>query len=477
MASYSRQGTGLTGRPKGSPPPRRMTIPFAQKAKLPPPENPALKQAVYPVYLLKWEKLKAFLEERFPGYTFQERRVNNDHYLFEIPEDLTQAYAARLDTAEPNLLTKPEAELYVPFRDLYPACQGPKTHNILSDDVLRKWLGDQSSIDPLTSTRNGAIATKADPICRFIFISGGNSREPLKISRRMLTRILTYHQVMPCYLDFMSVFGLSKSARELRFSGFRAQVLLKNPAPDSAIPDLGRSGRHFQMCYNLKSVARVPDEKRVLWSIRQAAIYHQFDIEKGTALWIVTKGNLEIKDRIKTLTGKDGRAEDRAFDTPEQCLKSSLAVHLLHCHWSTEDWRWYVQSLEDQIDTETEIAVHGPRGNGEAVRGYTSADLQTLQNYQDKMNEIIMILEANNDVLASLRDFYKAMHEDSTFTLGNACCEELTLFAKQIDELKHDSAMQVSRARLLVQITSDRKNLVSWRILINARGGSMLMLK
>ncbi|KAI4288906.1 MAG: hypothetical protein L6R35_001829 [Caloplaca aegaea] len=90
MASYSRQGTGLTGRPKGSPPPRRMTIPFAQKAKLSPPENPALKQAVYPVYELKWEKLKAFLEKRFPGYTFQERRVNNDRYLFEIPEDLTK---------------------------------------------------------------------------------------------------------------------------------------------------------------------------------------------------------------------------------------------------------------------------------------------------------------------------------------------------------------------------------------------------
>ncbi|KAL9021295.1 MAG: hypothetical protein Q9185_001500 [Variospora sp. 1 TL-2023] len=373
-----------------------------------------------------------------------------------------EAYAARLDTAEPNLLTKPEAELYVPFRDLYPLCQGPKTHNILSDDALRKWLGDRSSIDPLTSTRNGAIATKTDPICRFIFISGGNSREPLKISRRMLTRILTYHQVMPCYLDFMSVFGLSKSARELRFSGFRAQVLLKNPTPNSAMPDLGRSGRHFQMCYNLKSVARVPDEKRVVWSIRQAAIYHQFDIEKGTALWIVTKGNLEIKDRIKTLTGKDGRAEDRAFDTPEQCLKSSLAVHLLHCHWSTEDWRWYVQSLEDQIDTETEIAVHGPRGDGEALRVYTSADLQTLQNYQDKMNEVIMVIEANNIVLASLRDFYKAMQGDSTFTLGNACCEDLTLFAKQIDEMKYDSAMQVSRARLLVQITSGRKNLMSF---------------
>lgn len=72
-----------------------------------------------------------------------------------------------------------------------------------------------------------------------------------------------------------------------------------------------------------------------------------------------------------------------------------------------------------------------------------------------------MILEANNDVLASLRDFYKAMTKDTAFTLGNACCEDLALFAKLVDEMKQDSAMHVSRARLLVQITSDRKNLVS----------------
>jgi hypothetical protein len=34
-----------------------------------------LKQATYPVYRLRWEKLKAFLEKRFPEHKFQERRV------------------------------------------------------------------------------------------------------------------------------------------------------------------------------------------------------------------------------------------------------------------------------------------------------------------------------------------------------------------------------------------------------------------
>ncbi|CAL8583951.1 hypothetical protein XPA_009561 [Xanthoria parietina] len=89
MASSSKQGaSGLPGRPKGPLPLRRFTTPFAQQTPKPLP-HPTLKQASHPVYMLKWENLKAILEKRFPGYTFSERRVN-DRYRFDIPEDLTQ---------------------------------------------------------------------------------------------------------------------------------------------------------------------------------------------------------------------------------------------------------------------------------------------------------------------------------------------------------------------------------------------------
>lgn len=172
----------------------------------------------------------------------------------------------------------------------------------------------------------------------------------------MLIRIASYHQVMPEYLDFISVFGQQSSPRELRFSGFREQVLLSKSVKGLSMPSLGRSGQQYQLCYNLKSVACLSAADTTLkqkeWSIRQAAFYHQFDVGHGTTLWIVTKGDLEIKDRLQEMTGKDGRPEDRAFGTPEECFGSSLAVHLLYCHWSTEAWRWYLQWLEDVTDHE-----------------------------------------------------------------------------------------------------------------------------
>jgi hypothetical protein len=172
----------------------------------------------------------------------------------------------------------------------------------------------------------------------------------------MLTQILTFHQVMPVYLDFMSVFGAQSEPRDLRFGGFRKQTTLADPPRGPAVPKLGRSGRQYQLCYNLKSVALKSKDKTNIkfneWSIRQAAIHHQFDIVEGTTLWIVTKGNLDLQERFKELTGKGGRPEDKSFGTLEQCFRSSLAAHLLYCHWSTEDWRGYILWLENVIEEE-----------------------------------------------------------------------------------------------------------------------------
>lgn len=193
------------------------------------------------------------------------------------------------------------------------------------------------------------------------YIYAENSRDQLKTTRSCLAQLLTYHQVMPVYLDFMLVFGAQSDPKDLRFSGFREQTLMRDPPRGPSIPDLGRSGRHFQLCYNLKGVTfkKKNDENTKLdeWSIRQAAIYHQFDIVFGTTVWIVTKGRTDIQQRYKELTSSEGREEDRTFNTLESCFRSSLAAHLLYSHWSTEDWRWYIRWLENVIDAEVSLNV------------------------------------------------------------------------------------------------------------------------
>lgn len=178
----------------------------------------------------------------------------------------------------------------------------------------------------------------------------------------MMTKILTYHQVMPVYLDFMSVFGEYSDQRDLRFSGFREQSMMRKNQTGLVVPGLRRSGRQFQLCYNLKCASLIKADKQApttnVWSIQQAAIHHQFDIIEGTTLWIVTKGHLDLQQRFKELTVRDGQPEDvLSFDTPEDCFRSTLAAHLIYCHWSTDDWRGYIRWLEMVIEYEASATL------------------------------------------------------------------------------------------------------------------------
>ena len=297
------------------------------------------------------------------------------------------------------------------------------------------------------------------------YIHGEHSRSALKISREMVTLIMTYHQVMPTYLDFMQVFGAQSESRDLRFSGFREQTMISTPARGLSIPELGRSGRQFQLCYNLKSVTLKTENTSDIalneWSIRQVAVHHQFDVEQGTTLWILTKGHQDLLERFKELTGKGGRPEGKAFATVEECFRSSLSAHLMYCNWSTEGWRWYIQWLESIIEARTAMALYWPREPGYAHYQYEPHHIQDLQRWADKANEVIMVLESNADVMASLRSYYQTLRKNQDFPLRAGCGDTIQAFAAQVDDMIYDFKMQISRARLLVKIVNDRKELVS----------------
>lgn len=108
------------------------------------------------------------------------------------------------------------------------------------------------------------------------------------------------------------------------------------------------------------------------------------------------------------------------------------------------------------------ISGNRQRIQGVARRHYTSEDLQVIQMYEDKVNEIIMILEANNDIMQSIASFYTNLMKNDDFdaVLKRACMEDVREFAMQVGDMIYDANMQIRRARLLVKITTDRKSLV-----------------
>ncbi|OQU97587.1 hypothetical protein CLAIMM_03497 isoform 3 [Cladophialophora immunda] len=282
-----------------------------------------------------------------------------------------------------------------------------------------------------------------------------------------MCKIFSYHQVMPVYLDFIFVFGAQSEPRDRRFSGFRQHSFLSDPPRGLVIPDLGRSGRLYQLCYNLKTVTLKSEDPKDIslseWSIQPAAIHHQFDIVYGTTLWIVTKGGDDLLERYKSLTGKEGRPENKAFNTLQDSFRSSLAPHLLFCHWSTMNWRWHILWLESVVQKETSMAVLGLRGSGRAQYSYTLRHLQTVQGREDQINEAIMVLEANVDVMQSLCKFYEGLRtrKEIPQTLKDGCDADIATFIAQTNDMISNLKLQIVRANLLVKITKDRKELIT----------------
>jgi hypothetical protein len=73
-----------------------------------------------------------------------------------------------------------------------------------------------------------------------------------------------------------------------------------------------------------------------------------------------------------------------------------------------------------------------------------------------------MILEANVDVMTSLRNFYERLMRNRDFPLIDSC-DDIVTFIVRLDEMIYDSKMHIRRAKLLTCITADRKSLVSCR--------------
>lgn len=109
------------------------------------------------------------------------------------------------------------------------------------------------------------------------------------------------------------------------------------------------------------------------------------------------------------------------------------------------------------------MAVYGPRGQGHAYEQYKPEHIQDVQRRQDKINEIVMVLEANVDVMKSLCKFYTDLRTNPHFprTLKDGCDEDILTFTAQVEDMTYDLKMQIARATVLVKITNDRKEIVS----------------
>ena len=257
-----------------------------------------------------------------------------------------QVYLTKLK-ADKDRLFESEKEASLDFLDLgYSDTEFHRTC-VVNSDRLKEHL------------RKALLPGNSDPKCRFAFVHAEHSRARLKVSYEMFCLLLTYHQVMPTFLDFIFPFGEQEHQKDFHFSGFREEDpwdCRQIPAP---IDQLRRSGKEMRLCYNLRSVERAGSHKHLPWSIRQTAIYHSFDIETGNSFWVTVKGNNCMRDRILNSLSPTNRPK---HESNEDSFAASLESHLLMCDWAGENWQWYINDLETELQKLTRAALFAPIG-------------------------------------------------------------------------------------------------------------------
>ncbi|KAJ0163381.1 hypothetical protein CTA2_3082 [Colletotrichum tanaceti] len=272
----------------------------------------------------------------------------------------------------------------------------------------------------------------------------------------MLLRLVTFYQVMPQFLDFLQVYASRHGRdRELRFSGFRTDKTLTDPVEGTKIPELGRSVRRYQLCFNLKTVSPKDGGN---WKIRQAVFHHQFDVVRGTQLWIVGDPHATLKERITELFPEWNRFPT-SFSTVQRGFATSLQVNIEFAQWATSEWRWHILFLEEIAEELTKPARIREKVHIEKLEPESLSD---VQKWEEKTNDTIMAMESNVNIMRLQQKFYRDLVKDDSFFLKGQreCHDDVKCYVSHMEELICETQMQIMRAKVLVKTVGDRKTIL-----------------
>lgn len=242
------------------------------------------------------------------------------------------------------------------------------------------------------------------------------------------------------------------------------------------MPQLGRSGQDYHMCFNLKSVERTFTNSHMPWSLRQIVVYHSYDTLTGQAFWIILKGNSAMKDDLEKSVPRRQQQDQDSYSTLIQSFSATIQVLLEVCQWTRQGWRWYINHLETRLDQLTEHGVtddiFGSKDSLSSPSPELDADgdipypkmfqfrnLQEAQHVEEKASRALLALKSNVSNIIALKAHYVAVSSNH----GNVWMGTTGLsdFYTKLDEISTELAMHQEALEALVRLAAERKQMVS----------------
>ncbi|KAL8963666.1 MAG: hypothetical protein Q9183_004983, partial [Haloplaca sp. 2 TL-2023] len=159
------------------------------------------------------------------------------------------------------------------------------------------------------------------------------------------------------FVDLLLTFGERIIAQDFFSNCFCQQTRLGNNAHGLQIPERAWSGQDFQICYGLKSVERSEGQVEWPWSIRHYATQHVFDVGNVRSAWFIVKGNRDLETRITSATSSHAPPDFSSYNSVGEAFASALSTHLIMIDCSAENWRWYINFMEDKFRELSEGAI------------------------------------------------------------------------------------------------------------------------
>ena len=98
-----------------------------------------------------------------------------------------------------------------------------------------------------------------------------------------------------------------------------------------------------ELCYIVRYAAKNGRKSGTPWSIRQTAVYQQFDSRSNRTCWIFVQPSASFRAQVKCYLGrKTSFGKDPEHSSP-------MGVHLMLFNSTELEWRAYINYLEQQL--------------------------------------------------------------------------------------------------------------------------------
>ncbi|KAH8893663.1 hypothetical protein GQ53DRAFT_805199 [Thozetella sp. PMI_491] len=219
--------------------------------------------------------------------------------------------------------------------------RGDKARLVFWEHWNRDNIYHETDVSKLTDLKIHLDRRQEDPQCRHAYAYGSTSSAMLKY-------LMTYQQVDVSFLDSIFAFGDQEEPLDAGLSLFQYDNAWSQETRLPTLETIGRSGQEWRFSILLRTAERT-SEAGWQWSMRQAALYHSFDVVTGKTLWISVKGNNLLEKRIKESTSDIVPAYTEPTDELLASLRAALDILVMLFTWCEENWRWCIRDIEDTI--------------------------------------------------------------------------------------------------------------------------------